>query len=162
MAESGRRSLERSASSTALFAVPVVRGRRRALAGGHHRLPARRPPLHRRAGPGRGSTRVRRGDRIANSAPLARFAGAASSDNQGACTQRSIIADQPGTGSGPETPVEVSPQCRRDARSCLRASSGRTRSQIPSSNRIRLQSSADDWGRSRGGSTRIPPSSRSV
>ena len=45
---------------------------------------------------------------------------------------------------------------------CLRASIGRTRSQIPSSNRKRLQSSADDWGRSRGGRTRSPPASRSL
>ena len=39
---------------------------------------------------------------------------------------------------------------------CLRASRGRTRSQSPSSNRLRLQSSRDDLGRSRGGRTRIP------
>ena len=51
---------------------------------------------------------------------------------------------------------------RARAPGCLRASIGRTGPQIPSSNRMRLQSSADDWGRSRGGCTRIPPPSRRV
>ena len=44
----------------------------------------------------------------------------------------------------------------------LRASSRRTRSRFASPNRMRLQSSAGDWGRSRGGSTTMPRPSRSV
>ena len=61
-----------------------------------------------------------------------------------------------------DEPLEQLRHVPARASGCLRASIGRTRSQIPPSNRMRLPSSADDWERGRGGHTMSPPPSRSL